>query len=220
MASEGEIPELLAFTAVQVAHLTGLSRRQLQYWSDTGFFAPKADVWRGRPFGRIYSFRDVVGLRTIAILRNDFRVPLQELRKVGGWLSKFHASPWSSLRFYVAGKNVVFEDPQSGMPLSGRPLGQGALAIDLKKIAHDMHIAAIRLRERRPEQIGRFERHRYVVHNAHVVSGTRVPTTAIWNLHNAGFAESAIIREYPRLARGDIKAAVDFESARRKKRAG
>jgi uncharacterized protein (DUF433 family) len=179
-----------------------------------------SEIGRGRPFGRIYSFRDVVGLRTIAILRNEHGVPLQELRKVGEWLSKIHETPWSSLRFYVAGKNAFFEDPQSGKPFSARPFSQGALPVDLEKIAHDMHIAALRLRDRRPEQIGKFERHRYVVHNTHVVAGTRVPTSAVWNLHQAGFTDNAIIREYPRLMREDISAAIEFEASRQKKRAG
>lgn len=221
MAHDNQGPQLLAFTADHVAFLTGLSQRQLRYWSDTDFFAPKvSEVGRGRPFGHIYSFRDVVGLRTIAILRNEHAIPLQELRRVGEWLSKYHETPWSSLRFYVAGKNAFFEDPETGTTLSGRPLGQGELAVDLQKIAHDMQLAALRLRDRRPEQIGKFERHRYVVHNAHVVAGTRVPTTAIWNLHQAGFTDSAIIREYPRLTPEDINAAIEFESSRQKKRVG
>jgi len=39
------------------------------YWDDTGFFSPTLiDEHRRRAFGRIYSFRDVVGLRTIALL--------------------------------------------------------------------------------------------------------------------------------------------------------
>ncbi|SRR5712692_4599685 len=229
MAQNDRAPELLAFTADHVACLTGLSHRQLRYWSDTDFFAPKlSDIGRGRPAGQIYSFRDVVGLRTIAILRNEHRVPLQELRKVGDWLSKFQQTPWSSLRFYVAGRNAFFEDPQTGKPFSTRPLGQGtlsvdlqgALPVDLEKIARDLQIAALRLRDRQPEQIGKFERHRQVVQNAHVIAGTRVPTAAIWNLHQAGSTDSAIIREYPRLKPEDIKAAIEYEYSRRKKRAG
>jgi DNA-binding transcriptional MerR regulator len=229
MRQNDRAPELLAFTADHVACLTGLSHRQLRYWSDTDFFAPRRFlIGRGRPAGLIYSFRDVVALRTIAILRNEHRVPLQELRRVGEWLSKFHQTPWSGLRFYVAGKNAFFEDPQTGKPFSTRPLGQGALSVDLQgavpvdleQIARELQIAAWRLRDRQPEQIGKFERHRQVVQNAQVIAGTRVPTAAIWNLHRAGFEDNAIIREYPRLKPEDIKAAIEYEYARRKKRAG
>ena len=92
--------------------------------------------------------------------------------------------------------------------------------MDLEKIAHDLHLAALQLRDRQPEQIGKFERHRHVVQNAHVIAGTRVPTTAIWNLHQAGFPDSTVIREYPRLKPEDIKAAIEYEYSRRKKRTG
>lgn len=211
--------ELLAFTTEHVSRLTGLSNRQLRYWSDTDFFTPKvAETGRGRPFGRVYSFRDVVGLRTISILRNEHRVPLQELRKVGEWLSKLHDTPWASLRFYVSGKAVYFDDPRSGTTVAARPLGQTVLSIDLKVIAHDMSAAAARLRERTPDQYGKFERHRYVVHNAFVVAGTRVPTSAIWNLHEAGYSEAAIILEYPRLKLDDVQGALEFEQSRRKRK--
>ncbi len=58
------------------------------------------------------------------------------------------------------------------------------------------------------------EWHRYVVHNAAVLAGTRVPTAAVWNLANAGSDTDAIIREYPRLRAEDVEAALTYESKR------
>jgi uncharacterized protein (DUF433 family) len=77
-----------------------------------------------------------------------------------------------------------------------------------------MRRAAARLRERSPEQIGHVSRNRYIVHNAWVVAGTRIPTTAIWNFHEAGYTAKQIIAEYPRLTSKDIRAAIDFEKRR------
>jgi len=106
--------EILAFTAENVCKLTGLSARQLAYWDATDFFSPELlGEHRRRAFGRIYSFRDVVGLRAIAVLRNEYRIPLQELRRVGEWLLSQHASPWSSLRFALSNRKVVFRDPDT-----------------------------------------------------------------------------------------------------------
>jgi uncharacterized protein (DUF433 family) len=208
--------ELLAFTADHVARLTGLSKRQLGYWDATQFFAPTmVDDERGRVFGRIYSFRDVVGLRTISILRNTHRIPLQELRRVGEWLNHEHETPWSSLRFSLLGRRVVFTD-ETGTPTEPKGLGQTVQSIALLPIANDMNDAAARLRERGPEQLGQIIRNRFVVHNAWVVSGTRIPTLAIWNFHRAGCDTAAIIREYPRLAPQDIEAAIEFEQKRQK----
>ena len=208
--------ELAAFTADHVCTLTGLSARQLRYWDETGFFSPTLlDEYKRRAFGRIYSFRDVVGLRTIAILRNVHRVPLQELRRVGAWLQDKHDTPWSSLRFALKGRKVVFFDPGVGIAVEPRGAGQEVLNVDLEPIANEMSAAADRLRDRQPEDVGQVRRNRYVVHNAWVVAGTRIPTAAIWNFHEAGYNPEQIIREYPRLTAADIEAAIEFETRRR-----
>jgi uncharacterized protein (DUF433 family) len=207
--------EVLAFTAENVCRLTTLSARQLAYWDATDFFSPELlDEHKRRAFGRIYSFRDVVGLRTIAILRNTHRIPLQELRRVGAWLAGHHETPWSSLRFALSNRKVVFRDPSSQKFVEAAGEGQSILDIELQPIADDMRSAAGRLRERRQEQIGTIVRNRYVVHNAWVVGGTRIPTLAIWNFHKAGYSDAAIVEEYPRLTIPDVRAAIEFEANR------
>lgn len=209
------MPEIVAFTADHVCRLTDLSARQLRYWDRTGFFSPTLlDEHRSRAFGRIYSFRDVVGLRVIAVLRNG--VPLQELRRVGEWLKARHADPWSTQQFYLQGRKVVLHDPASGAPTEASGVGQRVLAIALEPIAGQMQRAAERLRARGKDQVGKIVRNRYVVHNAYVVAGTRIPTSAIWNLHAAEYSAKDIIREYPRLKLKDITAAISFEGRRRR----
>ena len=208
--------ELWAFTADHVSRLTGLSSRQLRYWDDTEFFPPTLlDDHRRRAFGRIYSFRDVVGLRAIGILRKQHNVPLQELRRVGAWLRDKHQTPWSSLQFAVAGRRVVFFDPSTGEPTEPWGAGQHVIPIALERIASEMRDAAAKLRDRAPDQIGKLVRNRYVVHNAWVIAGTRIPTTAVWNYHRAGFTSEQIVSEYPRLTAADIEAAITFEANRR-----
>lgn len=207
--------ELAAFTAQHVSLLTGLSGRQLSYWDRTGFFSPTLLAeHKHRAFGRIYSFRDVVGLRTIAILRNEHEVPLQELRRVGAWLRSKHDTPWSSLEFALQSRKVVFYEPGSRIPVEPRGAGQEVLAIALEPIANEMRAAANSLRNRDRADIGKLTRNRYVVHNAWVVKGTRIPTTAIWNFHDAGYTMAAIIKEYPRLTPADVRAAIKFEKQR------
>jgi len=209
--------EVLAFTAENVCRLTGLSARQLRYWDRTDFFSPELiDEFRQRAFGRIYSFRDVVGLRTISILRNVHRISLQELRRVGSWLLAHHETPWSSLRFALSGHKVVFADALRNVYVEPWGLGQAVIEIALEPIASNMREAANQLRERRSDQIGTVTRNRYVVHNAWVVAGTRIPTEAIWNFHRAGRDVPAIIREYPRLTPDDVHAAIKFENDRRR----
>jgi DNA-binding transcriptional MerR regulator len=215
------VTELLAFSADHACVLTRLSKRQLGYWDKTGFFSPQyADENRQRPYSRIYSFRDVVGLRTIALLRNEHNVPLQELRRVGSWLKKQHRTPWASLKFYVSGKRVYFDDPRTGSRRGARPLEQTVLPIEMQEVAQEVSKAAGLLQQRQPDDVGKIIRHRYLVHNAPVLAGTRVPTSAVWNLHEAGYSRTQIIREFPRLKTGDVTAAIGYEKKFRKSRVG
>ncbi len=211
--------ELLGFSLERTSRLTGLSVRQLRYWDETGVYSPEfAAEDRRQPYSRVYSFRDIVGLRTLAQLRET--VPLQELRKIGNWLKRHYDAPWSALRFSLHGKTVYFADPVTGFQVSTRPTGQTVLAvIELEPIAQDMRRAVERLRSRDPNQIGRIARHRHVMSNVPVLAGTRVPTAAIWSFHEAGYSPQEILKEYPQLTVRDIEAAIADEKGRRHRRA-
>ena len=209
--------EILAFTAEQACRLTGLSARQLSYWDNTEFFSPGHHQDRRGAYARLYTFRDIVGLRAIAILRNTRKIPLQELRRVGAWLAHRFEDPWASLTFYIVGHKVAFLDPTDGTVIEAGGHGQTVIPIALEPIARDMENATQRLRRRPPDAIGKIKRHRHVAHNAHVVEGTRIPTRAIWEFSRAGYDEDAILREYPRLTKADVLAALTFEREKRRK---
>lgn len=212
--------EMLAFGIERVSRLTKLSVRQLRYWDQTGFFAPQlADEDRSLPYSRVYSFRDVVGLRTLALLREK-KIPLQELRKLGAWLKEHYDTPWASLRFYVAGRKVFFDDPATGARWASSPPGQTALTIEMQPIAREMRAAVERLGERQPDEIGRITRRRHVMGNAPVLAGTRIPTAAVWSFHEAGYDTAGIIEQYPRLTADDVRAALAYEEEHRQQRAG
>lgn len=208
--------DIIAFTPEHVAQLTGLSSRQLRYWDKTDFFAPAlVDDREHRAIGRIYSFRDVVALRTISILRNQHRIPLQELRRVGAWLSQQHESPWSSLQFGLVGRKVVFIDPVTGVPAEPRGAGQSYLEVALEPIADEVRRAAERLKKRGSRQVGEASRNSYVVHSAPVDIGPSVTTRAIWNFYEAGYTTEQILNEYPSLTPWDVRAAIQYEADRR-----
>lgn len=208
--------DILAFTPDQVSRLTGLTPKQLDYWDRSGFFPPTytADAPRGT-LSRAYIFRDVVGPRTLAQLRNEHKVPLQELHKVGTWLAEWYDQPWATLVFYVGGRRVFFDDPNTGARMTGRPVGHPVFPAAMERIERETREAAARLRERTPDEIGQIERHRHVLHNVPVLAGTRIPTSAIWNFHEAGYDTAAIVREYPRLTPADVKAAIEYERKQR-----
>ncbi|MEA2529827.1 MAG: hypothetical protein QOG89_1471 [Thermomicrobiales bacterium] len=209
---ERALPAPVAYTGRQVEKLTGLSERVLRYWEETDVFrATYVDDLPRRPYRRIYSFRDVVSLRTLAILRRDHKVKLEELRRVGQYLTRFYQAPWAELGFRVAGRHVAFRDPDTGEWVSGKPLGQRFIAFDLEDVRRTTEAEASELNRRRPDDIGRLVRHRHVVQNSWVVAGTRVPASAIWNFHEAGYDVDRILQAYPRLTEEDVCRALDHE---------
>lgn len=208
------LKEILGFTADHVARLTGLTKRQITYWDQTEFFSPTY-LGPTRAYGRVYTFRDLVGLRAIAVLRNQHSMSLQELRRVGAWLKARYESPWSELRFGLAGRTVVFFDPETGKPTEARGQGQDVLEISLALIAEDMNKAAQHLKDR-SERVGEIEKRRQVASSAWVVAGTRIRTEALWHFHEAGYTADQILQEYPHLKREDVVAAIEFEEKRRK----
>lgn len=196
-----------AFSAENVSRLTGLSMSQLIDWDRIGFFRPEhASENRREAYSRIYSFQDVVGLRTLAVLRKTYKVPLAHLREVARELEPLTKRPWSEVTLYVLKKTVQFTEPETGK-IRGVKDGQYVL-LPLSSVAEDMKRDAEKLRARAVEKIGGIERHRNVAHNAWVVSGTRIPVLSIRQFADAGYSVPDIIKEFPSLTEADIKAAI------------
>jgi uncharacterized protein (DUF433 family) len=195
-----------AFTADQVVRLTGLSMRQLAYWDKLGFFQPEyAADDRRSPYSRIYSFRDVVGLRTLSVLKNTYKCSLPHLREVAEKLSAYSKASWADLTLYVLKCKVQFDEPETGRT-RGVVDGQYAL-LPISSVMEDVRREAERLRERAREQIGVIEKHRYVAHHAAVISGTRIRVSTILHFIEAGYSTADILKEYPSLKEADIEAA-------------
>jgi DNA-binding transcriptional MerR regulator len=213
---------LLAFTLEHASRATGISERRIRYWDDTGVLSPSlVDDERGGAYSRIYSFRDLVGLRTIAELRDRFGVSLQGLRAIGERLKRHADTPWSELRFYVSGQHLFFKDPETELFLSALKPNQIALAatLNLVRVEKETRRRANRLVERTRGQFGQFVQNRYIAGNRTVIAGTRIPTAAIWEFHEAGYDEAAILKEYPRLVPIDVKKAIEHERSLREVKA-
>lgn len=204
------------FSADQVCTLARITERQLRYWDKTEFFRPERIDEKHGPFNRVYSFRDVVGLRTIGLLRNRYRVLLSELRKVAQWLHERYAQPWASLKFYVWNKRIYFIDPETGLAIAATtPSGQlpHRALIELTPIASSVTRAVNEMKKRHRKDIGRVSRDRYIAHNALVIAGTRIPVATICRYARAGYTPDQIIAEFPRLAHADIAQALRHERA-------
>jgi uncharacterized protein (DUF433 family) len=199
-----------AFGEEHVEKLTGLSRWQLRRWDRLGFFAPQyAYEDRHVPYSRIYSFKDVVGLRTIAVLMKDFDVSLQELRRVATELVARGYEHWADLKLYVLKKQVHFQKP--GSP-DVEDVWTGQLAmVPIVDVIEDVETRVAALRKRDDSQIGHVEKRKHVARNSSVIAGTRIPTAAIRRFREAGYSKEQILKQYPTLSPEDIDAALAHE---------
>lgn len=201
---------LQAFTEDHVIRLTSLSRSQLRAWDRIGFFRPDyAYEDRHQPYSRIYSFKDVVGLRTIAVLRKTYRVSLQQLRKVATELTERGFGHWAEIKLYVVKGQVHFRRPGT-QAVEGVWDGQLAM-VPVIEVIQDVQDRVRELSVRTSDQVGHVERHKFVVRNAPVLAGTRIPTAAIKRFRDAGYSIEEILRQYPTLKREDVDAALAHE---------
>ena len=194
------------FAIEHIARLTGLSERQIEHWDRTGVYSPSLSRTAvNRPDSRIYSFRDLVALRALALIAAD--VLAEDLRHVGIWL-RHHvdaASPCSQLSIALDAGTVICDE--SGL----RPEAADVRRIGLETVAADMRTRSAILARRAPTDIGQIQQHPDVVQNAPVLAGTRIPTRAVWDFHEAGFRIADILREYPTLTEEDVAVAIEYE---------
>jgi len=202
---------LTAFSEDQVERLTGLSKYQLRYWDRTDFFKPSLAYENRRvAYSRIYTFKDIVALRTISVLRNQYSVPLQHLRKVANKLKRLEDRLWTNTVLYVLNRRVHFYNEETDK-IEDAIGGQYVLGMRLDRIQSDTQKAVQQLHRRDEGAIGKVVRRRGHSHNAWVVAETRIPIKTIQHFYEDGYSIAQILAEYPSLTRADIQAAVEHK---------
>ena len=205
---------LEAFTDEQAVRLTGLSKGQLRAWDRKEFFAPQyAYEDRRQPYSRIYSFRDIVGLRTIYKLMTEHRVSVQQLKKAATQLARRGYDDWGSVKIYVVKGKVHFRAPGAE---HADAIDDGQLAmVPIIDVIHDVEARVRDLKTRGKAQRGKIDQQKFVARNATVIAGTRIPTAAIRRFHEDGYTVAQILKEYPTLSAADVRAALAFEKKRK-----
>ena len=180
---------IAAFSEDQTERLTGVTKSQLRYWDNTNFDKPSyAEDNRRVSFSRIYSFKDIVALRILNVLRNQYSVSLPHLRQVSERLNHLEADPdrWIKSDLYVLNRRVVSDTKRD---------------IAKSKVSRDQ------------TKVGKIEKSRYINHNLPVIAGTRIPVNSIKRFSEAGYSSEQILKEYPDLTIQDINAALEYKNA-------
>ena len=104
------------FSSLEVAVITGVSLRQLQWWDEQGIVTPMQKGHR-----RLYRMREMVEVALITELRRK-GISLQKTRKVLSRLQKMHGDSFyaprkDGLDLYLLtdGANVFLEDSDRGI---------------------------------------------------------------------------------------------------------
>jgi uncharacterized protein (DUF433 family) len=212
MATPISTAAIAAFTEEQVHRLTGVSQWQLRSWARDNFFVPSLmseEDCGDLPPLRMYSFRDLVCLKVINALRNDAKIPLQELHDVKDRLSHLGEDMWAKTTLYILRKKVVFDNPATGEKEEASS-GQGVLQIPLKVVTGQMEDAVRAMRQRDETLSGKIDKKRGMPHP--MIAGTRIPVKSIQAFSDAGYSIEAIKEQYPTLTEDDIRAAINYKA--------
>jgi DNA-binding transcriptional MerR regulator len=130
------MPEDEGYRIPDVQKIVGISYRQLDYWARTRLVRPSVRDAGGSGTQRLYSFEDLVVLRTIKKLL-DAGVSLQRIRRAIGFLrDNLDAQP-QGVTIMSDGTGIyACESPDEVMDLLQR--GQGVFGIALDKVWTDV----------------------------------------------------------------------------------
>lgn len=195
----------MAFTLEMAAFLTGATEHQLRSWARKEIVVP--EVKAKRPM--LYSFRDLVALRTIARLRS--RNPLQRIRRALDTLSDQDLQEHlSEYLFATDGRSIKIWTDEGFMDLVSNP-GQWEFAtlqdiyapfenMNGRQVPPFLHPSdGIELR---PDRLGGWP----------TIEGTRVPFDCITDLLTDDDMTIEEIREYyPNVSASSVDQALTFE---------
>jgi DNA-binding transcriptional MerR regulator len=123
--------------------------KRLDSWANSGFLIPSIAEADGIGSRRLYSFQDLVTLRTAKILR-DAGISLQGLRKVVQFLRDTHGmeQPLGQTRLVVAGDDILMVQTEGDLMSVLRYPGQHVLrvVVDLGRLVQALREEVDKLR--------------------------------------------------------------------------
>ena len=205
----------VAYEPKMAAALSGATLPQLRYWRETRALLP--EVSSRRPV--LYSFRDIIALRTFAFLREErslqaIRRALRTLEEIG------ETDHLSSYRLVKQGrKSIALVRDDGAVDLVEQP-GQELTVVKLGDVLRAFPLGDVEvpplLHPRRQISVDP------AIRGGHpVVAGTRVPFDLVANLVRDGVPPREVSKFYPSVTAAAARDAADFadyvdRSARRR----
>ncbi len=130
----------MAYNTKTVCRITGLTRRQVDYWDRIGFIKPEVQEASGYGSVRLYSFRDLVQLKVAKVLL-DKGLSLQKIRKAIDYLKeKFPEveKPLAELRLITDGESIFVLTEDKKTILDALSKGQLVMSIAIGRIVEEL----------------------------------------------------------------------------------
>ena len=138
------------FSIKTVAKLTGASIRQLGYWDKIGLIKPSIAQAEGRGTRRLYSFVDIVQIKTAKALR-DQGISLQKIRRCIAFLRKHTPEiehPLAELKLLTDGKTIFILTADKNVIMDTLAAGQLVMSIAVGKLAKETQAQVEELAQR------------------------------------------------------------------------
>jgi uncharacterized protein (DUF433 family) len=202
----------VAFPVPIASVLTGATIAQLAYWRKDTSSAPALLVPEGKRSGRyLYSWADVVALRSIVYLRSEKSLP--RIRRAVATLRRLEADEWTHLARYTlisTKRSILVRTPKGQLLDVGEQPGTVLAEILMRDVLEPFETRTGRvvpaLKRPRPH----ITVDPGVLGGYPVLAGTRVPFDAVAALANDDLDPAEIAAIYPSVEREAIRDAIDF----------
>jgi uncharacterized protein (DUF433 family)/DNA-binding transcriptional MerR regulator len=194
----------MAYEPRLAAALSGITTRRLAYWRATRVLVP--EISATRPV--LYSFRDLVALRTFAYLRGDRS--LQAIRRALRTLADIgETEHLSAYRLQAQGeKTIALVKEDGAVDLVERP-GQALTVVKLGDVLRSFPLGNIEVPNlARPRRLISVDLS--VRGGRPVVAGTRVPYDVVAGLVRDGVTPEDVATFYPSVDAAGARDAYDF----------
>ena len=154
------------FNTKTISQIIGVTARQLGYWDKTGLLKPSIAQAEGRGTRRLYSFLDMVQIRTAKALR-DQGMSLQKIRRCVAYLRKQRKevehplarseaegrSSFSELKLLTDGQAIFVLTANKDVILDTLNSGQLVLSLAIGQLVNDVRAQVEKLTQRSVENV-------------------------------------------------------------------
>ena len=143
------------FNTKTVSRIIRVTARQLGYWDKTGLVKPSIAQAEGQGTRRLYSFLDIIQIRTAKALR-DQGMSLQKIRKCVAFLRK-HAPeiehPLAELKLLTDGQTIFVLTANKDVILDTINAGQLVMSLAIGQLVNNLKAQIVQMTQRFVETV-------------------------------------------------------------------